>query len=99
MAHFAEDLLGEKMAKKDDKYKSVKQPGKIKLNHTFSSSTVCCAEYGEMTELMYVHFKKGDSVYLYRNVSKETWEKFISAESAGKFVNTVLKNYEFERMM
>jgi hypothetical protein len=61
------------------------------------SSNIDKVGYDENT--LYVLFKNG-GFYRYKNVEIEKYDKFLIAESQGKFLNTEIKKggYEFERI-
>ncbi len=41
---------------------------------------------------------KGGSQYLYKNVNEIIVSEFIDAESKGKYINEIKKDYEFEKV-
>jgi len=61
----------------------------------FDSSNVQSAIYQDDT--LTVVFK-GARTYRYFDVAIEVWEEFKNADSPGNFVNTVLRDYAYERV-
>jgi len=51
-----------------------------------SSSRVSEVAYDSDNKKVYVKFKKGSSVYVYEEVSEETFRLFIDAPSIGKAI-------------
>lgn len=56
----------------------------------FSSSNVHSATYDPITADLEVTFRNG-TTYNYASVSADTWEKFLNADSAGKFLAQQIK--------
>jgi len=66
------------------------------LENHFNSSMIKYSEYNSENQILMIEFNN-DAEYLYYNVPLEIYEGLISASSAGKFFNNVIKdNYEFE---
>ena len=66
----------------------------------YESSTVESSTYDFKEIELYVSFK-GNSVYLYQNVSPEIYESFRDADSQGKALNSLIKKNEditFEKL-
>ena len=60
------------------------QPKMVVLQDTPSSSNIASLAYNGDAGVLYVQFRSGKT-YRYEDVSPDTWNAFIEAESAGKF--------------
>lgn len=75
----------------------------MKTQHTtFESSTVASSDWAIETEAtkgeLIVNFKSGAS-YVYANVDKDDYKKFINSESIGSALNLYIKGtYEFTKL-
>ena len=61
------------------------------------SSNIVSAGWCSTRNCVDVCFSNG-GIYRYHNVSAKVWEDFQAAESKGKFVHSVLKKYECEKL-
>lgn len=62
-----------------------------------SSSTILSIGYDAASETLEIEFKT-TGVYQYFNVPQFIWERFVQADSLGKFFNAEIKNvYSFEK--
>ena len=62
------------------------------LETVFESSNILKTDYNTTQNKLYVYFNRGQ-VYSYTNVSKDLHERFLNAESQGKFfINEIKKN-------
>lgn len=61
------------------------------------STNIASAGYCSTRNCVDVCFSNG-GVYRYHDVSAKVWQDFLSAESKGKFVHSVLKKYECEKL-
>ncbi len=49
-------------------------------------------------DTLFIAFKKAN--YAYFDVPKDVYDEFLAAESAGNFLNTIIKrNFDFERII
>jgi len=60
------------------------------MKTTVASSLIAAIEYNPETQQMILHWNKGGQ-QAYENVSQETHDAFINAESVGKFYNAHIK--------
>lgn len=60
-----------------------------RVHHAFQSSRVTDGWYDARNEEVTVRFPDGNT-YTYNNVPEKIWADFVSAPSAGHFLNTVL---------
>ena len=69
---------------------------KIETLNEFESSNIKQLKYVFDKEDLIVYFKSG-SVYCYKEVDENTWNKFKNAESKGSFLSEKIKpKYEYE---
>lgn len=61
------------------------------------SSNVEAYAYDEKTAVLQVRFK-GDKVYAYMDVPKETVNAFKSSPSPGGFIHTGLRGFKYKRI-
>lgn len=67
------------------------------LRHVFQNSKIIAyASYDTLSSSLLVIFHNG-SQYQYYGVDQDTWNDFISANSAGTFFNSVLRKFKYER--
>lgn len=60
----------------------------------YDISNILMSTYLPKKQVLYISFNRGD-VYSYSNVDLETYNKFETSESQGKFLGSVFrKNYE-----
>lgn len=65
--------------------------------HSFDSKMVNRAWWTETTEVLEVEFVD-TTRYRYQGVGESTWRSFKRARSAGRFVNTVLKKFDYQHV-
>jgi len=64
----------------------------------FNSTMLNSAEYDQTEKTLTVEFSNGDE-YKYKDVPEEIFNEFQSAQSAGKFFLTKIKNkFEYEKV-
>jgi hypothetical protein len=61
------------------------------------SSIIQSFAYDTTKHEMLIEFN-GGSRYLYKNVNEVIVSEFIDAESKGKYINEIKKDYEFDRV-
>lgn len=62
-----------------------------------NSSIIEKFAYNTNEQEMLVEYK-GGSQYLYKNVNEIVVSEFIDADSKGKYINEIKKDYEFEKV-
>ena len=68
------------------------------LRHVFKDSKIIAyASYDTLLLLLLVMFHNGSN-YQYSGVDQTTWEEFITATSAGSYLNTVIRKFKCERI-
>jgi len=67
-----------------------------KTKHVYDSSLVKESEYDYQTKALDIKFPT--ALYTYSNVSLEDYNEFVSSESQGKALNSIIKGkYEFTK--
>ena len=61
------------------------------ISHSFNSSSVSLIDYHPDTKVLIVTFKNG-GIYEYSDVPQDVIDKFLVCESAGRFLQTHIKN-------
>lgn len=64
--------------------------------HQMSSSRVMTARYDPGNAQVQVYFVDG-TPWVYEDVPRQVYDAFITASSAGRFINQVLDNYPYRR--
>lgn len=71
----------------------------VKMQATPQSSCFSEIGYDSEWEILVVQFRDSSSVYTYSDFPKGEWDKFVSADSLGRWFNKYIKGkYECERI-
>jgi hypothetical protein len=63
-----------------------------------NSSNVDEVGYDENSQLLYVRFKNGNSLYVYKGVPIAEYEGMMNASSKGTYLHHNIKGYPYERL-